>query len=175
MITVHLQEADYLAAIRLHRRNSKQMLWMIGSILCYIAGGVLFAIFASPEDILWVYVLFGTAIFLALFVVWMHFIGVPRGARRRFARQKGLNQQHAVSWNGEKLTIDGDDLHVGIPWAQFLKWTEDEQLFLLYSNRLLFRMIPKHAFPDQAAIADFSGLLREKIGPQGRIRKTHPV
>lgn len=171
MITVQLLETDYLAAIRLHRRNSKQMLWAIVSILCYVAGGVLFLIFASPEDIYWVYIVFGAAIFLVLFMVWMHFMGVPRGARRRFQRQKGLSQPCTVSWNDEKLTVDGDDLHVGIPWDRFLKWTEDEQLFLLYSNRLLFRVIPKRAFPDQAGAADFGRLVRGKIGPQGVSRK----
>lgn len=167
MITVQLQEADYLAAVKLHRRKSKQMLF----ILCYTVGGILFFLYTSPREMYMVYLLFGVAAFLSLFMVWMHFIGVPWGARRRFRQQKDLVRQYAIDWNDEKLTIDGDDLHVGIPWTDFLKWTEDDQVFLLYSSRLLFRMYPKRCFPHQAAVADFARLLSEKIGPVDIFRK----
>ena len=173
MITVQLQEADYLAAIRLHRRAAKKLLWAAGSILCYLVGAGLFLIYARADEMYWVYVLFllGSAAFMVLFTAWMHFIGIPRGARRRFAQQKALARECKISWNDEKLTLDGDDVHAGIPWTDFLKWREDEQLFLLYSSRLLFRMIPKRYFSDQAAVTDFARLLLEKIGPQGVPRK----
>jgi hypothetical protein len=172
MITVQLQEADYLAAIRLHRRGIKKVLWTVGSILCYFVGGGVFLVYAPAEQAYWAYIIFGVGVGLAIFTTWMQFIGIPRGARRRFGEQKGLARQYTLSWNDEKLTLDGHDLHAGIPWTDFLKWCEDDQLFLLYSSRLQFRILPKRSFPDQATIVDFARLLHERIGAQGVARKS---
>lgn len=172
MITVQLQEADYVAAARLHRRWDIRM-WsiLVGGSFCYLLGGVLFLIYAPADQRFWAYVLFAAAVFVWLLMDWMQTIGIQRGVRRRFRQQKDLARQYAISWNDEKLTVDGEDVHVGILWTDFLKWRADDRVFTLYSARILFRIIPKRAFSDQVAIADFTRLLQEKIAPEGVIRK----
>lgn len=172
MITVQLQEADYVAAVRLHRRwSTKMWILVLGSSLSYVVGGVLFLIFAPASAAMWGYILFVGPAFVILLQAWMHFIWIPRYVRRRFKEQKSLQRSYAISWNDEKLTVDGEDAHVGTPWSDYLKWRDSEQVFLIYHSRLLFRILPKRTFPDRASIADFSQLLQEKIGPQDVSRK----
>jgi hypothetical protein len=170
MITVQLQEADYVAAVRLHRRKSKINLWTAGSVLCYLLGGVLFLVFAPAGQAFWAYVIFVAGAFLVVFTIWTHFIGIPRSVRRRFRQQKALQRPYTVDWNDEKLTVDGEDLHAGIGWSDFIRWREDEQLFLIYSNRITFRILPKRTFPDQSSIVELSRLLQAKIGPMGMMK-----
>jgi hypothetical protein len=170
MITVQLQEADYVAAVRLHRRATKMNLWNAGAILCYLVGGGLFLIFSPADQAFWAYVIFLGGAFLAMFTVWMHFIGIPRGVRRRFKQQKALQRPYTVDWNDEKLTVEGEDVHAGIRWSDFIRWREDEGLFLIYSNRILFRILPKRTFPDQTSIAELSRLLQAKVGPMGKMK-----
>lgn len=172
MITVQLQEADYVSAVRLHRRwDTKMWSIVIGGVGCYLVAGLFMLIFAPAEQKFWAYVLFGTAIFLSALMAWMQIWGIPRGVRQRFKQNKALARSYDIGWNDEKLTVDGDDLHAGIKWTDFIRWREDDSLFLIYSGRILFRIIPKRCFPDGAGIAEFSRLLSEKIGPQGVVRK----
>jgi hypothetical protein len=131
---------------------------------------VLFLIFASPEQVFWAYFIFSAGAFLVLLSVWMHFIGIPRGVRRRFQQRKALQRPYTVDWNDEKLTVDGEDVHAGIKWADFIRWREDGELILIYSSRMSFRILPKRTFPDQSSIAELSRLLQAKIGPMGKMR-----
>jgi hypothetical protein len=56
-------------------------------------------------------------------------------------------------------------------WTDFLKWRENERLFLLYTSDAAFMMLPKRAFKDAEQVADFGSLVREKIGPRPGVRR----
>jgi len=174
MITVQLVEADYLAAIRLHRRwDIKMWLLVLSGNIIYVVSGIVVLVYGPAYGILplWGYVLFGGACSIWLLLAWTRFIAAPKHVHRRFQEQKALQRAYALSWNDEKLTVDGEDTHVGTPWSDFLRWRENEQVYLIYSNRVLFRIIPKRTFPDQASITELRRLLQEKIGPMGASKK----
>jgi len=77
---------------------------------------------------------------------------------------------HLVEVGVFGVTVDGEDVHAGIKWSDFVRWREDEQLILIYSSRMTFRILPKRTFPDQSSITELSRLLQVKIGPMGKMK-----
>jgi len=49
-----------------------------------------------------------------------------------------------------------------VSWKHYIKWIEDESLFVLFSSPLIFVLIPKRAF-DDGQLPVFKETLREKI------------
>jgi hypothetical protein len=49
-----------------------------------------------------------------------------------------------------------------VSWKNYIKWIEDECVFVLLSSPLLFILIPKRAF-DADQLALFRNTLRQKI------------
>jgi hypothetical protein len=53
---------------------------------------------------------------------------------------------------------DGKNAQSLTPWADYRKWTENGELFLLYQSDRLFQMMPKRAFAsaeDMRELRDF--------------------
>jgi hypothetical protein len=166
MITVKLEEADYLAATRLHGRWSitRWSLMILSSILVLGAGLLLLLSDGTSSDSR-----FSGELFICITIAawgvqaYVRWVGMPKRVRRLFGQQKSLQRVYTLSWDDEHLKIEGADGSSSTPWSDFLKWREDALMFLLYFNDILFRIVPKRAFPDQASMQGFRRLLQQKI------------
>lgn len=174
MITVQLQESEYLAAIRFSRRwGIKMWLFTATSSLCYLVAGAFMLLYAAQWgiDTFWGYFLILMAPFPWVLAAYNYYLVLPKRSHRIFHQQKGLQRTYTMQWDDEKLHIEGEREHASIPWSDFLKWREDRTFFLLYSSDVLLRPVPKRAFPDPKSISDFAQLLRDKIGRENvRVR-----
>jgi hypothetical protein len=177
-LTVQLTPDDYIWANRLHARGN----WpRVAAIVIFI-----FAVFSvsldaglrPPFHLSWRgFVAYGAV--LLMIVGWMailylpiRYIFVPWRARRIFKQQKDLQQPFQVAWDADKLIVDTANANVRTPWSDFIRWRENDRLFLLYRSDVLFNMVPMRAFPGEAEIESFRGLLKENISPvAGRRRK----
>lgn len=127
----------------------------------------------TPTDILAAFVtvtLVGTALLAALNLL-SRWLILPIRARRIFQQQKNLQRPYRVSWDAENVQTSSTSGSSKIPWADFLKWRESKQLFLLYRSDVLFQMYPKRYFtPEQ--VNEFRSLAKRNIAEvAGRKRK----
>lgn len=71
---------------------------------------------------------------------------VPWTARRAYRRGKLIRDPADVEWNERSLTIRTTALQSSIPWEDYVKWKENDRLFLLYFSDTLFQVLPKRIF-----------------------------
>jgi hypothetical protein len=88
---------------------------------------------------------------------------VPGRARRLFAQTKAASAPFSVTWNADTISFESAEWKQRQKWTEFLKWRENDALFLLYINIQSYRIIPKRAFPDAAASQAFASIVREKL------------
>jgi hypothetical protein len=174
---------DYRAALRAHRRSrrtGKYRRGIIGWVLFVALATTLFLILQrnnvavapppvspSPQP------LFSSLIlplipWLTIFIViWVSvFVALRRAPRRAW---EGQPREHLVKrWqiSNECVVIDMGDSKSEMKWSVFLKYVETPTLFLLYSSKFSFYMVPKRAFADAAQLAEFAALLSQHIQPQ---------
>lgn len=169
MITAQLKESEYLAVVRFSRRwGIKMWSFTVISTLCYLVLGGSILLYAGQWRIstFWGIFLILMAPFPWALNAYSYYVTVPRRCRKIFHQQKGLQRSYTMQWDGEKLHIEGKEVKAAMLWSDFLKWRENDEFFLLYSSDVLFHTIPKRVFADPKAIAEFSQLLREKVGPE---------
>ncbi len=169
MLTVQLEEADIVNAAALATRWGVKM-WL--PLLCSTAILFGFGVWALSSSALLVGVFF---IFLPIWVWFMieisKFVLIPRKARTRFRQSKGLQRLCTISPEKDTLNIQAQTGYSNIPWSDFLKWRENEYVFLIYSPNGTYRVIPKRVFLDPNAGETFRQTLQEKIGPENKQSK----
>lgn len=165
MIPVQLEEADYSEAIALHKRWGVKM-WLLITVSTAVDLIIGFE-FLFSSDVAILGVMFISLVVLTWIIPTItKFVLIPSIARKRFKQHKALQRPYTLSWSKDALTIKSETGENNTPWSDFLKWRENEHLFLIYVTNGLFRMIPKRAFSDSHAATEFGQLLHEKIGPR---------
>jgi hypothetical protein len=100
--------------------------------------------------------LFGTYIVLQLFM--------PNIIHRRvYYRNPRLFGMKTVTFDDDGLKSDSELRRVEIKWSSFEKFVETKNLFLTFQTRDAVGIIPKRAFPNPEAIAQFRDFLASKI------------
>lgn len=171
MISVQLEPKDLTEAYKLHKRWGPWM-WSINSL--YTAGLVgfgLWLILWAPSLLLIAIVLIVIAVLFWIFLAFVKFVLIPQVAQKRFMQQKGLQRPCTLSWNEDTFSMESPTGVSHTPWLDFLKWREDEHLFLIYSTPGMFRIVPKRALGDSNEITAFRNLLQEHIGPENKRRQ----
>jgi YcxB-like protein len=153
MITATLEELDYLNAQSLHRRWSQQKTIVViflaifagalGCVLWYqgavpIAGGIVGGLIGGIA---------GGSI--------VRYVYVPRKARKVFRQQKSFQREFSLSWNNDGVRSKDANGEYSTGWSDFIRWKENERLFLLYVSDIQFYMVPKRAFNGEVELRDF--------------------
>ena len=102
----------------------------------------------------------GVAYFVAQF-----FVYVPWKTRRIYHQQKSLKREAHMRFDDTGLSAENEMGQGTTPWADYVKWKENERLFLLYISDPFFHMIPKRLFDDPGDIERLRKIFSEKIGP----------
>ena len=112
----------------------------------------------------------GAALMSLPLTIWVicpliNLIAMPFRARRLFLQTGNSADSFDVSWDAGSITFTSEAWMQKSRWSDFPKWRENIQLFMLYINAMSFRIVPKRAFKDATTLAEFSALMRAKVGP----------
>ncbi len=84
------------------------------------------------------------------------------GAKKIYKQQKTLHEAFTCSWSDDCLLVSGGSSSSKTPWHNYMRWRENDSVFLLYHSDALFQIIPKASFASEDALLDFKKHL-EKI------------
>lgn len=172
MVRIELRESDVVAAMWLHARPSGVPLYVMS------AGLLLFL--AAEAYVVWTYVQSGyapelspwnTAPYLgglvALAAAWALYLRWT--ARRSFRQSKLVRDAAELSWDDSRLTTRSESGHSAIAWSDYVKWKENDQLYLVYISDHLYHVVPKRAFGTPELEASFRANL-PRIGANQRAK-----
>ena len=74
-----------------------------------------------------------------------------------------LKQPMTIEATGDSLSIEGESFESILQWKIFNKFIETNNLFVIYEEKFLFRIIPKRAFANNEELAGFRTILQENI------------
>lgn len=139
-VKLTLNADDYAAANRLHSLRYS----MRAAPLAFWFGVLaIFVFFLVRPDLLpFREIMYGLAVVLAMPFVTYFWIA-PFTARRTYRKQKALQAPLDVSWSDTGLrtvAANGDWTH---RWSDYLRWDENDQVFLFYQAPRLFNILPK--------------------------------
>ncbi len=83
--------------------------------------------------------------------------------------RKELCGPTSLSVTERGLRLSGPTFTGETRWAGFVRWQESPSTLLIHPQRNLFYVVPKRAFQAEQLEA-FRALLREQIGPPGKVR-----
>jgi len=161
MIIAKLEEQDYLGAQRLHHRWSRQkamvaiLLIILAGVLCCllwwqgirsVAGGIVGGLIGG--------IIAGSI---------TRYVYVPWKARRVFRQQKSFQREFTLSWDADGVHSKDANGEYSSGWSDFIRWRENERLFLLYLSDIQFYMIPKRAFSGEMEFKDFRAHLVRRV------------
>lgn len=152
MIAGKVTEADYLRAMRLHRRSSQRVYYFI-SALTAMSGAAIYICSQQMGIIVMGAGLGGVAGELIC-----SFLYLPWKVRRLYGQHKALQHELKYSWDTTHINlsyVDGQGRH---RWTDFARYKEDEHVFLLYLQDGLFELVPKRWFQDSSQLANFRQL-----------------
>ncbi|WP_234899604.1 YcxB family protein [Agrobacterium pusense] len=90
------------------------------------------------------------------------FFGAAVFARKAYAAQKTLQHPITVTWSEEGFRSTAQQGDWNVPWNDYLKWTEDSKVILLYQGPRVFNMLPKRVLTP-AQVDDFRQLAAANI------------
>ncbi len=88
---------------------------------------------------------------------------IPRKARRIFAQTPALQRPYQVTWDDRALTATNQQGAGTYPWTEFHKSRELAGLFLIFFSDVMFVMVPKRDFPDDATLENFRECVRSRL------------
>jgi hypothetical protein len=97
--------------------------------------------------------------------VGLGFLLLPRRARKLFRQQRTLHHEMSFSWSDGGSEWRRGSSVTDTPWADYHRWMETPETFLLYVNDILFHFVPKRAL-DSVQADD----LRATLAAQGPAR-----
>jgi hypothetical protein len=90
---------------------------------------------------------------------------LPRKARRIFAQTPALQRPYQVTWDDHALTSTNQQGAGTYPWAEFHKARELAGIFLIFFSDVMFIMVPKRDFPDDATMQTFRECIQTRVRP----------
>jgi YcxB-like protein len=159
MITGSISISEYLNSQRLYRQNSVRWYYAI-SVACIFIGLTAYFIFKQG---------FGGGLAGAGFGLLVTELGtsllyLPWKMRRLYHQQKDLVTLCTYTWNNEFLEGSSATAHSTRRWSSYLKYSENEELFLLHHNDIIYEIFPKIWFKDETQIREFRTLAQQAKG-----------
>jgi hypothetical protein len=171
-IKVALEEADVIAAFRLHGRRSWKS-WLFYLALSAVAVALGWWILASPQfpsfmNILGAIALGSTGGWWLTTIVFM--LLLPYNLRRKIRKSGAGLGTYTLSWDAGHLCFENPDTRSRKAWDALVKWRQNKRVFLVYFSKRFFWIVPKRLFADEAERIAFAALLGDRIGPENRPR-----
>jgi hypothetical protein len=152
---------DYIEAHRLHRKGRLWRQWdrVVGFLFLFISAGTgLLIVSTTPRAYRSALPLLGLAVFWALLL----FVFPRMRIQYVFKRNPYLNQESTIEVSEEGILNENPNMRSQRNWNMFIRWAENNRLFMVYSAPNQFLLLPKRAFgPGEAD--QLRDLLRGKL------------
>ena len=80
---------------------------------------------------------------LLIVVLLVQYVAVPWNARRHFQQSTALQDKITVTWDNHRIQLGGARGVTDFSWGDFHRWSENDDLVLLYHSDAVFNLIPK--------------------------------
>jgi uncharacterized membrane protein len=143
--------ADVKAANALHARAGRLATWLgyliEGGLVLILLVAIVLAFLGSAP---WWYVLYPA--FILGFMVLFRFYIRPSQIARSYNQHKELSSPFEMELTEAGYSIKNSYGSSTMPWKDFAKWKEDQQMILLYRTDAMFNMIPKRLLPEEGQV-----------------------
>ena len=155
-----LSPDDYLQSVLINLKPLISIFSLIGLILTI---SFLFMLITNWESgiFLIIYVL-PMLIPPAFFLAW-RYLFLPRRIERILNQQKDLAAPFTMEFFEESFSYSNEYSQSKRPWADFIKWKENDQVLSIYHSDVVMTVIPKRLFSDQEHIDTIRNYLSSSI------------
>ena len=127
-----------------------------------ILGTAIFATwhsFSKPNPGSNAWLLLGSVVLIGASALWTW-----HRTTRTFRQRKDLQRAIRFETTDSGLITENETGRGTTPWSDFLRWKENERLFLLYLSDDMFHIVPKSFFGAKDDVPEFRELLIAKVG-----------
>jgi YcxB-like protein len=162
--TCSLMAEDFVEAYRLHMKRRPQrtsaglILFLCGLVLVWVVSKF------STEEVGYTLLAIACGLLGALLLCYS-LIYSPRFARQAYAHNKSMHGLIRVLVDDAGIQLHTDYMNLLQPWAHFVSWKENRNLFLLYESGLVFSLVFPKRCMDEASIEGLRGILTSKVSP----------
>ncbi|MNS80316.1 hypothetical protein D3C72_1139920 [compost metagenome] len=163
-VTFTLAADDYVAANKLFILKYSTSRWPLVCWLIFVALllASLFTLALRFPDAPFMSLFYICVVVVIAIPLYQYFFGAAVFARKAYADQKTLQHPITVTWSEEGFRSKAQQGDWNVPWNDYLKWTEDSKVILLYQGGRVFNMLPKRVLTP-AQIDDFRQLVAANI------------
>jgi hypothetical protein len=166
-IEIQLVPEDYVAACRtVTERTRKQTTALTAAMMVVVLVAAFLVV--CEDDVRTAILTCGASFGGTAGVFLARRLTLPRKARRIFAQTPALQRPSYVTWDDRTLISANQQGSGTYPWAEFHKSRGLAGIFLVFLSDVMFIMIPKRAFPDDAMLRDFRECIQTHVRPSGR-------
>jgi len=161
-VTGRLLPEDYVRAQYLHIRPRLAYKFLGTLIMLAVFWATWYTLFGDDDEsfVLADLILPVAILYLALFF----FAYIPWKTRRTYKQQKSLQREQRMKFDEFGFSAENELGRSTTPWSDFVKWKENDHLFLLYISDPLYHMVPKRLFSDAGNADRLRQLLLTNVG-----------
>ncbi|WP_448662368.1 YcxB family protein [Sphingomonas sp. CJ20] len=171
-------EADYLAAVRRNfadQLRGTRMVWGVAILSAVYVAIFLGLPLLDGERFTLVSVLValagsvatGAGVFVGIMLVARRLL--PRRARRAYRQHRGLRDPIRAEWDDAGLRIAAATGESRLAWGDYVRWSADDRVLLLYQTDYLFNILPRAAMTEAQHASILAALAAHDV-PRGRSR-----
>ncbi len=153
---------DFQNAQRLHRRRAVKRLHRACALITGCGALALWLAFADvvPDALIPGALLLGGGAGVLIAEGLLSGLRLPRVWRRIHGQSRGFDNPFTYRWDETTLRAASALGNAARPWSHFLKYKEDDRVFLLYHSDHLFEVLPKRWFTQPRALDSFHTAVR---------------
>ncbi|WP_374334561.1 YcxB family protein [Leeia sp.] len=155
-ISGHITADDYILATHLFYKRQRQSQYLCFSLILAIGLGLCLLDFTTLRTQI---ATFGFIMTFSIIAYHRHV--VPDRIRRLHQQRKAFADLITFSWDTSSFTASSVQGHGSMPWADFVRYKEDQAVILLYHDDSLYTLVPKRWFQDTAQLNDFRQQLQQ--------------
>jgi len=164
--TYELTADDYRHALLAYRNRNFFSRWAIRFlVLLFTPWAALQAYLIFATDQSWLSWSLPLTLFAMCVLLFQHWGAPYFNARRQFRNTPSAHGSITLEVQDGGLRFRSASTDGSVLWDHYIKWIEDDSVFVLFSSPLIFVLIPKRAF-DSDQLHQFKETLRQKISTQ---------
>jgi len=144
-ITYQLTQDEYLQAVNLHHKNGSRIIRLAIYIVLAAIIVIVGTDFSNTREIITNII---AAFFsISFYILFVRMLSVYQ-AKSVYAKSAVLPYEVTLHISAKGVRLDKSDNKAAIPWSAFIKWKNNEDFYLLYTNPRRFNVIPTRAMSE---------------------------